>query len=196
MRSLRFLFVPLLAATLVLSAAGPARAGLLKRSIDFFQITPFVGGEVARVGFTSIDTTGKVTSGDFLGAGLAWGALAGFRLALINLGVLYQRTDFMKDPTDQSIVFNKLYAQLGFNFPIRILVIVLHFDFGWAFLDYKDAPNQQGFGGKVGLAFDFYPHRVVSLGVGADFDGQGFMTPSGLVGTYGGTFTFRTGFHF
>ena len=192
----RLCMAAVVAASLLTLSPAPAHAGLWKKSIDFFQITPFVGAEVGRIGFAGISPAGAISAGDFVGTGLAWGALAGVRLAIVNLGFLFQRTDLMTLPSDDPIVISKLYFQLGINIPSKFVVFIVHADFGWAYFDLATAPTQQGFGGKLGLALDFYPVRVWSLGIGADFDAQGYVTSSGVLGAYGGTFTFRTGLHF
>ena len=170
-----------------------ADAGLLHKEIDVFQLTPFVGAEVTRYGFAGIDANG-LTGGDFVATGVTFGALAGFKLGPLSLGVLYQRTEEIDKPPGLDLNLNKLYAEVGFNIRASIMIAVIHFDFGWAFFE-ANSKTEQGFGGKFGVALDFYPLKWLSLGLGVDCDLQGFDTEKKLIGGFGGTFVFRAGLH-
>jgi hypothetical protein len=80
----------------------------------------------------------------------------------------------------------------------KFIMTVLNFVFGCLFIDSQGAMlsgRQNGFGGKVGIAVDFYPLKWLALGVGASVDLQGFVNNNSLTGSYGGTFTARAGIH-
>lgn len=172
-----------------------AHAGLLFKDMDVFQLTPFLGAEVARIGFAGVSQTGQLAAGDFVAVSLTYGAVAGVRLGGFNLGLLFQRSeeDSVHDRGLNSMT--KLYGQVGISTRTSFISTMLHFDFGWAFIDVARAGTQEGLGGKIGIALDFYILRFLSAGAGADFDIQGYSTPRGFIGSYGGTFVGRVGLH-
>jgi hypothetical protein len=187
---LRLIAVAFVAGIAALSPSS-AHAGLLNKDIDFFYVDGTVGGEFEHVGFVRTPTA-ITTSASSDTWGLSYGAIAGFRLHRLSLGLLYQRDDVLSGANGLDL--NKLYGEVGLNLRLGILMIVLKADVGYAFAQaYGDLYN--GVGAKVGAAFDFYPIRILSIGPGADFDVQGYSTPAGFAGTYGATFQLRVGLH-
>ncbi len=178
----------------ILAAPNRAHAGLVFPNSDVFQLTPFVGAEVTRFGFAGLDSTG-LKSGDYVASGITYGALGGFKLGPVSVGVLFQRTEELDTPQNLSLNLNKLYGEIGMNVKAGKMIAVMHLDFGWAFFQPGNAKTEEGFGGKLGLALDFYPIKWLSLGGGVDLDIQGFDTERGLIGGFGGTFVFRVGLH-
>jgi hypothetical protein len=183
----------LLAVTVAVLAVsqGTAHAGLLNKNLDFFYVDGTFGAEYEHIGFTGFGPSAATDhSSDTWG--IAYGALAGFRIGHLSIGGLYQRTDVMTGANYLDL--NKLYAEVGLNLRVSILMIVLHADLGWAFANSGGA-TFEGVGGKAGIAFDFYPVRILSIGPGADFDVQGYSLPSGFTGSYGFTLQLRVGIH-
>ena len=192
-----------LAAAAILVAAQPlvAHAGGINESFDILHLRPFIGYEVSRVGTFDVQlkTSPSYKSDAFHVSGLAWGAFLGFRIGLISLDALYQRTDLAKTGDGRGVGMNKLYADLGFNLGSGKIRGVIDIGFGYSFLDIDGAQRSQGFGGRIGLSLDYFPSKWFSLGPTASFDAQGYNNSSGdnksVVGAYGGTFTGRIGFH-
>jgi hypothetical protein len=183
----------LLIATVAVLALCPARAhaGVINKGIDFFYVDGTFGGEYEHIGFAGYGPQ-ATTNGSSDTWGIAYGALAGFRIGMLSIGGLYQRTDVMTGANYLDL--NKLYGEVGLNLRLGILMIVLHADIGYAFVNSFGA-TFNGVGGKAGVAFDFYPVRILSIGPGADFDVQGYSLPSGFTGSYGATFQLRVGIH-
>jgi hypothetical protein len=170
---------------------GSAHAGLLNKNIDFFYVDGTFGGEYEHIGFAGYGPNAN-TNGSADTWGIAYGALAGFRIGKLSIGGLYQRTDVMTGANFLDL--NKLYGEVGLNLRLGILMIVLHADVGWAFVNSGGAIFN-GVGAKAGVAFDFYPIRILSIGPGAAFDVQGYSLPGGFTGSYGATFQLRVGIH-
>jgi hypothetical protein len=191
------LTLPLALALVVLSPR-PARAGITVDSIDFVQLMPFAGSELVRVGFggVSIGPNGQplLVSGDFVTSGFTFGGVAGVRLAPFSFGLLFQHTSATTPNGGPDFDVNKVYGQFGINSQFGSWVLLTHFDFGYAFLGTGNA-TIKGFGGKIGMALDFYPVQVLSIGAGGAFDVQGYSTDNGFIGGYGGTFVGRLGLH-
>ncbi len=191
----------LLLLALVVVGEVRAHAGIVKDYIDVVYVTPFVGLEIGRMGYAGVNSASTTTapgikSGSFVFDGLAYGGGAGFRIGGLSIGAIYQRTQADGPNAGSSLNLNKLYGEVGINIRTSFIMTIIHFDFGWAFFGQDGLSRQDGLGGKVGIALEFYPVRILSLGVGADFDAQGFF-PSGssAIGTYGGTFLARVGLH-
>ena len=170
---------------------GSARAGLLNKDLDFVYVDGTLGAEYEHMGFVGVGplASSKGASDTW---GLAYGAAAGFRLGKLSIGALYQRTDVMSGANNLDL--NKLYAEAGLNLRLGILMIVLHADVGWAFVN-SGTSTFQGVGAKGGVALDFYPIRILSIGPNVDFDVQGYQLPSGFISSYGATFGLRVGLH-
>src|SRR5262245_33274476 len=110
-----------LALALLFVGERAARAGITNENIDLLYVTPFLGGEVATVGFGGVTATGQVVGGDFSIGGFTFGGVAGVRLGPIGLGLLVQRTTDSPNGVDLSL--NKLYGQLAFNSPLWKFVL-------------------------------------------------------------------------
>jgi hypothetical protein len=182
-----------LATIAVVSAlSGSAHAGLLNKNIDFFFVDGTIGGEYEHLGLQPPTLGAPGGNGASDTWGVAYGAIAGFRIGKLSIGALFQRTDVLSGINGVNL--DKVYAQVGLNLRISILIIVLHADIGWAGLEYANTINN-GVGAKGGVAFDFYPIRILSIGFGADFDVQGYSLPSGFISSIGTTFGLRVGLH-
>jgi hypothetical protein len=188
----RYKLGALVVGAMLLLSVRTAQAGLTNDKVDFLQLTPFVGYEVARIGFAGLGIPGFAAETG-VASGATFGILAGMRFGLISFGFNYQRTQFPSEVA--GIATNKLYGQLGINAQISIVNIITHFDFGWAYLN-SDFGDFSGFGGKVGLDLDIYLARFLSIGAGVSADLGYYSGPNGFVGSAGGTFVGRLGFHF
>jgi hypothetical protein len=180
---LRFALVTI---AVVSALSGSAHAGLLNKNIDFFFVDGTIGGEYEHLGLRP----GSPGASDTWG--VAYGAIAGFRIGKLSIGAVFQRTDVLAGI--DGVNLDKVYAQVGLNLRISILIIVLHADIGWAGMEYANTINN-GVGAKGGVAFDFYPIRILSIGFGADFDVQGYSLQSGWISSIGTTFGLRVGVH-
>ncbi len=164
-------------------------------AIEFFSLTPIIGMEVTRIGVASIGNSNTVTfQGLRVAPALTFGAIAGIRLGPLGLGLLFQQTEGQKAEDSHDVAMTKLYGQVSVQVPWNRVVGLMHMDFGWAVLATQGIVTH-GIGGKLGVALDYYPVRWVSIGAGADFDVQGYRTPSSMLGSYGGTFVARFGLH-
>lgn len=170
-------------------------AGVVSKSIDILSIVPVVGVETAHVKSASVSKPGVVLiSGLRIAPTLTYGAIAGTRLGPFGFGVLFQRTKGASSANDAVVVLTKAYGQFSVHLPYDDIVGILHFDFGWTYLDTQGTLTH-GFGGKIGAALDYFPANWLSLGAGADLDLQAYKTKEELIGGYGGTLMGRIGFH-
>src|SRR5438132_1093839 len=111
---------------------GRAEAGIVKDSIDFVQVIPFVGAEYVHLG-SAINPTGVPSIQDYSTTGLTFGGVVGVRLAPVSFGLLLQRTK-TDNPIGGELAMNKLYGQFGINAQYGRFLLLTHFDFGYAFL--------------------------------------------------------------
>src|SRR5437879_4265117 len=100
----RIWLLPSLAIAFFLAAEQPAAAGLLNKELDFLYLMPTIGAETSY--YLGIGNSGAVKSTDFNTTGIAYGALAGFRLGKYSIGALFQRTDLQTTPQNTSINLN------------------------------------------------------------------------------------------
>jgi hypothetical protein len=190
----RYLFAAAVLAALVPTTA---RAGGINNRFDILHLRPFIGYEISRVGSIQVllPDGSYYKTDTFHASGLAWGGYLGFRLGLISLDALFQRTELALTNDGRAVQMNKLYLDLGFNFGTSWLRSVLDLGFGYSWLDLEGVAPRQGFGGRIGLSLDFYPAQWFSVGPTAAFDAQGYSIHNGYTGAFGGTFAIRIGFH-
>jgi hypothetical protein len=175
--------------------ASQAAAGAVDESLDLAFITPFADLESAHVGSATMDSLGVVELKGFqMPAALTWGGLAGVRLGPFALGVLAQRTEGRTAIEQVPVNLSKVYGEFGIHIPYGAIVGIVHFDFGYTWLD-KLGTITEGIGGKAGVALDAYPEDWLSLGAGAALDLQGYRTRRELVGGWGATVCGRIGLH-
>jgi hypothetical protein len=163
-----------------------AHAGFVE-GFDLVQVTPFVGGQVVR----ALGGMPASMSGSTFASGLTTGGVAAIRLWPVSLGVLVQRTE-ASDARELGV--DRVYGQLGFNNTLGQLLVSAHFDAGYAFLHDGDK-TIQGYGAKIGLTVDYFPHKLISFGGGGDFDLQAFPVERQPLISVGGTFVARVGLH-
>jgi hypothetical protein len=194
---------------------------MTNKNIDWLYVTPFLGYELVKFGLAQLNVNpncvqnpgpftctpqelmcindpSACTQTEYLNAsGFTFGGVAGVRFGFLGLGLLYQRTQSsvtLSSGGKADFAFNKLYGELSLNSQWSKMIMLFHFNFGYSFLS-GIGSTQSGFGGKIGLAFDFYPMQIFSIGAGVAFDGQGYSLPQGLAGAFGGTFVARLGLH-
>jgi len=164
-----------------------AHAGAVSEQFEPLQVTSFVGGEVTQLRLMS------GANANYVASGVTTGGVAAIRLGPISLGVLGQQTS-TQDAAGRPLDLDKLYGELGLISQYHKLTTQVSLDFGYAYL-VAPQDSTRGFGGKLGLAFDYYPIPVLSLGAGGAFDGQVFPLAQDAIVGLGGTFVARVGLH-
>lgn len=182
----------------ILAVAPRAEAGVAFEHADIFYATPMSGTEYLALGSLQASLLGvSVASTD--GFGFMFGGHGGFRIGPLSLGALYQRTQMFK-PDLPGLNFNKLYGEVGINVQSGIVIVVLALAGGYAFYSAQLLEQQNGFGGRIGVAVDIYPTRWFSIGPGASADLMAYIRRPALMqgsvaASVGGSFELRIGFH-
>jgi hypothetical protein len=181
-----------LSSTMLLAILGtprPAHAGYWEGD-DLVQVTSFAGGEVVKMGGLVPASMGD----PFTASGFSIGGVFGIRLSPLSLGVLVQQTEAL-DGGGRHLELDKVYAEAALSSQIGHLVLSCHVDLGYAYVQTGTEDTLRGFGGKIGVAADYYPVRYVSIGAGGAFDLQAYQVdPAYMVGV-GGSFVARLGLH-